>query len=371
MKQKRVLHWGLMDTLGGVETFVINIYRHIDKEKIQFDFLTMHNQNVAFSDEIEAMGGKIYKCIYSKHESMYKHKKSYDDFFANHHDYKAVHMHMNFPRYIAPLKYAKKYGIEKRIYHAHNSKDMYPSSSFIVNMRKRITEEYTIQNLKKYSTDLFACSRLAAEYMYHGKYDYKFIPNAIETDRYLFNKTIRKKKRYELNLGDKFVIGTVGRLQYQKNSEFTIEIFHEVHKRNKNSVLIMVGEGDLKQKLVEMAKAYNIIDSIMFLGSRNDVPELMQAFDCFLLPSRFEGLPVVLVEAQTAGLPCFASDTITNEVNITPLIHFHSIQEDNANLWSESILKTNIQRRNMKSDVVKAGFDIKDLATKMTDYYLK
>lgn len=372
-KPKRVLHFGMLGGIGGVETFIMNIYRNIDREKLQFDFITLHNQDIAFSDEILSMGGKIYSCLYSKHESVFRHSSAWKVFFDVHKSgYCAVHQHANFPRYSAPLRYAKKYGIKKRIFHAHNSMNMYPSDSFVLNLQKEISERITINNLKKYATDLFACSDLAANYMYRGRYDYKFIPNAIETDKFIYNESMRDNKRRELNLGDKFVIGTVGRLQYQKNPEFIIEIFNAVHRTNPNSELIMVGIGVLEDKIRKMIADYKLTDCVQLLGRRYDVPELMQAFDCFLLPSRFEGLGIVYIEAQAAGLRCFASEgVVPMEAKVTELMNYISLDKP-AEFWADKILESHdTERINMKSEIIKAGYDIKEMAKTMQEFYLK
>ena len=366
MKPIRILHFGIVGGLGGVDTFLMNLYKHIDREKVQFDFILNHDTRAYFQDEFEAMGAKIYPIMYSKRECVLKHNHILDNFFKEHTEISGVHMHMNFIRYYAPLVYAKKYNVPIRIYHSHNSQDMYPSKSII----KEVTEAIARKNIGKYTTDLFACSNIAGKYMFEDK-SFKVIKNAIETDKYVFNENIRIAKRKELGVGDKFVVGFVGRLQYQKNPEFIIDIFNELHKKMPNSVLAMVGVGRLEEKVREKMSIYNIQDSVLMLGKRDDVAELLQAFDCFLLPSRFEGLGIVAIEAQTAGLPCFLSDGVPEETNITDLATYISLN-NSADEWANEILNKSIglNRRNVQQKIINAGYDIKNMAKNMESYYL-
>ena len=364
---KRVLQYGNFG-VGGVQSFIMNIYRNIDREKIQFDFILPHDGGIAYESEILDMGGRIFRCIYSKRESIIKHHRSWCDFYEKYsHDFCALHMHMNQIRYYAPLVYAERYGIKKRIYHSHTSSDMNPSNSII----KKLTEFDTRINLSRYATDLFACSDSAGRYMFGNK-KFNVIPNAIETDKFIFNEGVRKKKREELRLGDKFVIGTVGHLSYIKNPEFAVEIFNAVHRKNPNSELIMVGIGALEDKIKQMIADYKLTDCVQLLGRRYDVPELMQAFDCFLMPSRFEGLGIVYIEAQAAGLACFASEgVVPMEAKVTELMNYIPLDKP-AEFWADRILASHIiERRNMKSEIIKSGYDIKDLAQKLQYFYLE
>lgn len=362
----RILHWGMLGGLGGVETFIMNTYRHIDKSKIQFDFLTLHDAPIAFEDEIIQSGGKIYKEIYSKRESIIKHHLSLQNFFNKHTEISGVHMHMNSITYHAPLIFAKKNKIPIRIYHSHNSANMHPSNSII----KKYLEQNTRSNVDKYATNLFACSDLAGKYMFGDK-SFSVIKNAIDTKKYIFNETVRNQKRQELELGDNFVVGTVGRLQFQKNPEFIIETFKSLHDKVNNSILVIVGAGPLREKVEKMIKEYNLEDCVKLLGQRNDVPELMQAFDCFLLPSRFEGLGIVLIEAQAAGLPCFTSESVVpQDVEITDLMEFISLDK-NSEFWANRILeKKNVVRKNTYEQIKVAGFDIYDMVDKLQEFYL-
>ncbi len=285
-------------------------------------------------------------------------------------NYVAVHLHSNFPRYIAPLKYAKKYGITKRIFHSHNTKDMYPSSSIITNSRKWITEEVTIQNLGKYATHLWACSEQAGKYMFRDKYLYEVIPDAIDAKKFQFNELTRKEKRLELDLKDEFVIGFVGRLQYQKNPEYLIEIFNAICKKNPKAKLVIVGTGKSETDIRIMCNERKLLERVLFLGQRDDVMSLMQAFDCFVMPSRFEGLGITYIEAQAAGLPCFGSIEVPREAGITNLMHYIPLTK-NPDIWADKILSNStVKRTNRYQEIKSAGYDICDLAERLEKFYL-
>ena len=330
----RILHWGMLGGIGGIEMFIMNVYRNIDRSKVQFDFLTTHNGKIAFEDEIKELGGRIYKEIYSKSESIVKHYQSLDNFFRNHPEFKGIHMHVNNINFITPLKYAKKYNIPIRILHSHNSGNMFGNPSLIFRMQ----EYYNKKVVNKYATQLFACSQDAGKWMF-GNNKFKVINNAIDVTKFKFNNDIRKKKREELNIKNKKVIGFIGRLQYQKNPEFLIEIFRDINKKDKNTVLVIVGVGDLQQKVNELIEEYDLKNNVILLGTRTDIAELLQAFDLFILPSRFEGLGIVLIEAQASGLSCIASaDVIPKEVKITNLLEFISLKE-NSKVWAQTALK--------------------------------
>lgn len=373
MKPKRVLHYGLMGGIGGVETFVMNLYKHIDKEKLQFDFLTTHNGNVAFSNEIISCGGNVHSVLYSKSESLIRHVQSYNEFFrsVDCNDYVAVHLHSNFPRYLAPLAYAKKYGIKKRIYHAHSAMDMYPCESRINNLKKQFTEYTTIRQMGDVTTHFWACSVMAARYMFRGKYEYDIIQDAIDAKKFCFDEIVREKKRRELSLGDSFTIGFVGWLSYQKNPEFLLDVFEVICASGLNAKLVFVGKGNREEKLRELATKKHLENKVLFLGARGDVSELMQAFDCFVMPSRGEGLGITYIEAQAAGLHCFGSTNVPSEAGITSLMKYIDLTET-PEYWANEILKCrHKKRKNTLSEIQNAGFDIVTLAKDLQKKYLE
>ena len=371
---KRILVFGITDIKGGVESVIMNYYRNINKEKIQFDFLC-NNEQVAYEDEIKELGGNIYR-VTARSKSVNKYKSDMTEFFEkNAKNYDTIWVNLCSLANIDYLKYAKKYGIRRRIIHSHNSQNM---DSFLRGILHRINRLFVSQ----YATDFWSCSNEASKWFYSDKIInsncYRIINNAINTEKFEFNEQIRNDYRTKFDLNNKLVIGNVGRFHFQKNHPFIIKVFNEIHKKRPDSELLLIGAGADEDNIRQIVKDYNLEDSVRFLVSRNDVPELMQAIDVFLFPSLFEGLPVTLVEAQTAGLMIYASkDKITNEVVIDKnSIKFISL-DDGEKVWCDTILKDaenglfdNFERRKSKADIVKkAGFDIKTEALKLEEIF--
>lgn len=371
-KPIRVLYWGMSDNIGGIESFIINVYRNIDKSKVQIDFLLAHNQKkIAFEDEITQMGGKVYRVMYSERESFIKARTSLKDFFKEHKEFKAVHIHANFP-YAFPLKYAKQAGIPIRIIHSHNSNG---NASRVMGIRKfinKLRDKQIERQIKKYPNYFFACSDLAAEYMF-PKEKYIWIKNGIDLNKYDFNPNIRKEVRAELNIDAGYqALGFIGRLREQKNPYFIIDIFREYLKLNPKTKLIIAGIGEWEKEVKEYSKDLIEKGLALFLGKRTDAERLYQGMDGFLLPSLYEGLPVVLVEAQAAGLPCFTSDVVTKQVNVTDIINYYSL-DGNAKMWAERINKAlgNYKRKSYREELVDKGFDISKVAKALEEFYLE
>lgn len=346
---------------GGLETMLMNYYRNIDRTKVQFDFLTHRpkNEKKDYDDEIRSLGGKIYHMpVLNPFSRIYM--KSLDEFFKEHKEYKIVHSHLDcLSAY--PLKMAKKNGVPVRIAHSHNT-------SQEKNL-KYLIKDYSKKQIPKYATHLFACGKEAGEWMF-GNHKFQIMNNAIDAKKFIYNEEIRKQKRQELGLDGKFVVGHVGRFNLQKNHEFLIRCFKNFVKSNKDAVLILIGNGELQDKIKQQVKEYQIEDQVKFLGLREDIPQLLQAMDLFLFPSLFEGLPVTLVEAQAAGLPCIISDTITDEIMITDSISKISLNS-NLEKWNQVILKyKDMKRVNTMSEIVAHGFDIEKNARWLEEFYI-
>ena len=371
-KPIRVLYWGMSSNIGGIESFIINVYRNIDRERVQIDFITSHDhEKIAFEDEIEAMGGKVYRVMYSESESLIKARTSLRKFFKEHKEYAAVHIHANFP-YAFPLKYAKKAGIPVRIIHSHNSNGNVNNASGIRKIVNKLRDIQIERQIKKYPTHYFACSELAADYMFPDK-KYQWIKNGIDLKKYSFDETVRKEVRNELDINnDCQLLGFIGRLRYQKNPYFIVDIFRAYQKLNTNSKLVIAGIGEWENGVKEYAK--DLIDSgkVLFLGKRTDAERLYQGMDAFLLPSFYEGLPVVLVESQTAGLPSFASDVVTKQVDITDIMEYYSL-ENSAEKWAKFIYEKlkSCNRKSYESIMKKEGFDIVTVAKELEKFYLE
>lgn len=370
----RVLYWGMTDNIGGIESFIMNIYRNIDRNKVQIDFLLDHAQGeIAFEDEIIKMGGRIYRVMYSEKESFIKSRTELDKFFKQHREFSAVHIHVNF-LYAYPLKYAKKYHIPLRIIHAHNSNEDIDRSTGIRKILKKVRTLRVKKQIVKYPNRYFACSDLAADFMFHEK-KYKWVKNGVEIRKYQYNQVYREKIREELGVADdEYVIGFIGRLREQKNPYFIIDTFREYLNMNQKAKLIIAGIGEWEQDVKEYAKDLIENGKAFFLGKRTDAEYLYQGFDCFLLPSLYEGLPVVLVEAQIAGLPCFTSDVVTKQVNITGLVNYYSLKND-AKEWARLIQtkkdQYHLNREVYAKKVEEQGFDVKSVAKELEKIYLE
>jgi len=289
---------------GGLESFIMNIYRNINRDKVQFDFLVHYQERKHFDNEIEKMGGKIYRFSLRDDNNLIKYINQINKFYKEHPEYKIIHCHMSSIGFVHFL-IAKKNGVKVRIAHSHNSNTEKTVKGFIKSL--------LMKPLKYVSTDNFACSTEAGKFLYK-KHPFEIIPNAIDLEQYRFNPIVREQKRKELGISNELVLGHIGRFELQKNHKYILDIFQDVLKINPSCILLLVGDGSLYDEIKMRAKQLNIEKHIQFLGIIKDANNLYQAMDCFILPSFFEGLPVVGVEAQVSGLKCLFSDTITKEV---------------------------------------------------------
>lgn len=292
---------------GGVESVVMNYYRHLDHDKIQFDFICDDDSTNIPYDEIEKLGGKVI--LIPPYQKVFKYQKELRRVLRDG-KYKIVHSHIN-TLSVFPLYAAKKVGVPVRIAHSHSTTN---KKEWKKNLLKQVLRPFS----KKYATNYMCCSELAGRWLFGDKtYDegkVYLLNNAIDLDKFKYDKKIRDKKRKELGIKeDTIVIGHIGRFVAQKNHTFLIDIFNQFHKKEKNSILLLAGQGPLQEEIKNKVRELGLDDSVRFLGQRNDANELYQAFDVFLLPSLYEGLPVVGVEAQASGLLCFFSDDMTKE----------------------------------------------------------
>lgn len=351
---------------GGAETMVMNLYRNIDRNKIQFDFIKHTESKCAYDDEIKELGGRIYSIPKYKVYNHFQYKKAWSNFFKKHPEYKIIHGHVRSTATIY-LKIAKKYGLYT-IAHSHSTS----SGKGIKAIIKSI-----LQFRIRYIADYFmGCSQKANEWLFGKKIANSgrsfVLPNAIDVDKYKYNKEIAKKIKTEFNIeNDEMVIGNVGRFSYMKNHKFLIEIFEKLNEKVRCK-LLLIGDGELKHNIQEMVVRKNLQNKVIFTGVRNDVNDILQAIDIFLMPSIFEGLPVTLVEAQAAGVPCLISDNITNEVNLTDLIYRESLKAD-AETWENRIRKielTKNRQNHIYSDSIKSkGYNIEEEAMRITEFY--
>lgn len=355
----RILILGMHDKIGGVETFLMNYYRNINREEIQFDFINMYDK-LCFEEEIIQLGGKIYNVPNVKKHPI-KYYNEIKKIIINN-SYNIVHINMLSVANILPILAAKSAKTKNIIVHSHNSN----TPKGII---RKILNKVNKKIMLKKATDFFACSNLAGEWMFGKKQKFHVINNAIDIQKYQYNENIRNKIRKELNIDDKFVIGHVGRFSEQKNHEFLIEIYKEITKIEKESILLLIGEGELKKEIEEKVNKYKIADRVIFLGTTDKINEYYQAMDLFILPSKFEGLPVVGVEVQANGLPCILSNNITKEIKINDNVFFLDIS--NLKTWVEYILrieKENAGRqKNIKS--IEKNYNIEIQAQKLVEFY--
>lgn len=352
----RILILGMHDKIGGVETFLMNYYRNLDRSKIQFDFISIYDE-LCFEDEILKLGGKIYK-IPSEKKHPLKYCKELEK-VMNTNKYRIIHINMLSAANILPILIAKKQKIKHIIVHSHNSNTPSGGLRKILNI---INKPFL-----KLATDYWACSELAGKWLFGKKIlqtnRLTVINNAIDIEKYQYNENTRNEIRKQLQIQDKLVIGNIGRFAYQKNHEFLIDIFYEIQKQNKNTILLLIGEGELKEKIEQKVKMLNIEDKVILLGTTNKVYQYLQAMDVFILPSRFEGLPVTGIEAQASGVECFLSEEITKEVKVNSNLSFISLKEDSI-YWANKILKATHERNLDKLNAYDIKINVKKLEKK-------
>lgn len=351
--------FGRMDR-GGAESMIMNIYRNIDRSKVQFDFVVHTDDKCHFDEEIYRLGGEIYHVPKYTIKNHFSYIKAWNEFFKKHHEYKIIHGHM-YSIASVYLSVAKKHGLIT-IAHSHNTSNG-------TGMNKIIRQIYRMP-INKCSDYKFACGIEAGKWLFRTK-DFKVINNAIDVKQYKYNEEIAREYRAKLNISDKFVIGHVGRFQEQKNHEFLIDVFYEIQKQREDAVLLLVGDGGLRPQIEEKVEKLGINEKVIFTGVRFDVPDLMQAMDMFLFPSHYEGLSVVLIEVQAAGLPIYTSSTVAKETDITKTIKFINL-EDGATGWTKIILQSGCEREKSNGErIVESGYDIKQSGCKMQELYLQ
>lgn len=362
----RVLHvlGGL--SLGGAESRIMDLYRQLDRENIQFDFLVHAAAEQHFDKEIGELGGKVYRVPRFKVYNWFSYRKALKQFFAEHKEFRAVHGHMTSTASIY-LPIAKKAGIPITLAHSRSA----GVDSGIKGILTRILR-YPL----KYRADrCLACSAEAGEAAYGKRFMKKgkveIIPNAILAQKYHYDESVRNEMRNRLGLADRFVVGHVGSFREAKNHVFLLKIFEEIYKKRQDAVLLLLGDGELRPQIEEQAKQAGLSHVIHFLGNQDDVASYYQAFDYLLFPSLYEGLPGTVVEAQTSGLRCLISDSITKEVMITELVNALSLRKT-AKEWAEAVLsQAEYQREDHFKQVAAAGFDIQSQLKRYEKLYQK
>jgi glycosyltransferase involved in cell wall biosynthesis len=288
--------------------------------------------------------------------------------FLQNHPYDIVHIHYTTPLRAPYLKEIKKAGASTRIYHAH--------SAFVSGKSKikYLVYAYMRKKISKYATDYFACSKAAGEWIFENRLvsngKVKVIYNGLEIDRFTFDEKKRNSLRAELGVDNKFVLVHTGRFTEQKNQMFLVGVFSELHKKNPDCYLLLLGDGPLKDDVKSRVEELNLNDSVLFLGVKNNVQDYLFAADCYVMPSLYEGLPVAGVEAQCSGLPCVMSNLITEEVAITDNVTFLDLNES-ISVWCDEILKCkSIERKDQTKVIREQGYDIDEIADRMQRFYM-
>ena len=369
MEQVHVLVLDTVMDRGGAEAMIMNYMRNINRDIIKFDFLTNRDYRAANEDEIESLGGKVYHMCPMYPGKFHRYKKEVREFLKEHPEYKIIHSNLEERSYL-PLKVAKKMGVPVRISHSHNR-------PLGINP-KLIVRYYFRFMLKFYNTHMFACGEEAGDWLYGKKNrdNVTIMNNAVDANQYRYNPEVSKEMKEQLGIEGKKVIGHVGRFFPQKNHDFLIDIFNEIYKKDKDTVLLLVGGGELddalKNQIKEKVKKLGLEDAVQFLGVREDVDRVVQTFDVFLLPSLFEGLPVTMVEAQAAGLQCVISDKVPIQCDLTGNVWVVPLEES-PEKWADVVLDKayNFEKRDTYQQIADAGFDIKSQAKWLKEFYVK
>ena len=359
-KPERILIENTTMDRGGAETFIMNLYRSLDRSRFQFDFVLHCNYKSDYEEEILSLGGKVYKLPSYKFFNEASFRKTYSAFFKSHPEYRIIHGH-NINSASVYLDIANICGLST-IAHCHCSSNGKGPAAWIRDFKRR--------NLSKIAKYRFACSNEAGIWAYGKDASFKVIKNGIITQNFAWDETKRLNTRKALGIGaDTIVLGNVGRLQKEKNQAFAIRVFSKLHSENPDSKLVIVGTGPLDAELKALTHSLGLDEFVIFTGLRTDVGNLLCAMDAFLFPSIFEGLPLTLIEAQCSGLPCIVSDIITDELDVTGLIRKVSLSSS-VEKWTDIITESLKTPREGKTEIIKtSGFDISQTANEMENFY--
>ena len=322
--KKKILVFGMTENPGGIESVIMNYYRNINRNLIQFDFLC-NCTTIAYQQAIRFLGGKIFSVTARKKDPL-KFRRQIKEFMKNHaKEYAAIWVNVCSLVNIDYLIYAKKYEIPRIIIHCHNSDND-------GNQIKKLLHLYNKIRIEKYATDFWSCSDTASPWFFRQKIihsdKYKVIPNAIDVDQYKRNDEIRAVMRKKYKLEDKIVVGHVGRFHFQKNHSFLIDVFEHLAKQNEKYRLILIGQGMLENDIKKLVEQKGLEQKVIFCGVQSDTSKFYQMMDCFVLPSLFEGLGIVALEAQACSLPCVLSDQVPRMVKVNDNVSFLSLKSD-------------------------------------------
>lgn len=362
---KKVLHYVSIMDRAGEETFIMNVFRSIDRANYLFDFLVTQDREGDYDKEIAELGGKIYRLQLKlsggplkRIKNFFILKKTLSSMSKN---YTTFHIHTQHAMdAVLDAMAAKFAGFRTVIVHSHSTSTLH-----------HVKAHYICRPFLNWLPVVrLACSDKAGKWLFGNKGKFEVINNGILTERFLFSSEYRKTIRSEEKWDDKIVIGHVGSFLYPKNHSFILDVFAEFLKTHQDSLLAMAGKGEMMDEIRKKADELGISDHTYFLGSRGDVYKLYSSFDALLFPSHYEGLPVTLVEAQAADLPCLISDVITDETDIIPSLKRMSLN-NNAAEWARQLelMLESKSRINRKNEIKNAGFDISTTAKRLSEIY--
>jgi glycosyltransferase involved in cell wall biosynthesis len=358
---------------AGIESVIMSLFRNFDLSRISVDIMASQNISNFYDDEITRLGGRKIITLQEKYNSPAKRmavNRSAFEKAIKKNGYDIVHIHMCNAAAMMYGRIAKDLGVKVVVYHSHNT-------NLSKSMRHLKTAVHRICKLRyeKYGDILFSCSDLASQWMFSkaairtGKV--QIVKNAIDLDRFDYSLAGREDIRQKLNVTDKFVIGHIGRFSVAKNHPFLIDIFSELHKKNHNAVLLLIGEGEDEPAIRQKVKDFGLQDNVIFYGTTKDIPQMLWAMDAFVLPSFFEGNPVVGIEAQAAAIPCFFADTITKMCRLTDIVKYLSLSDSSGD-WATAISEAKgAERHSTKVSMQMEGYDIKEVAAEVQRTYEK
>lgn len=358
----KILHYGLSSNWGGIESSLFKVFTNIDRGKVQFDFIDENTTEPKYFSKFKELGAEIHK-VTPRKQSIYRNKKDLIKLFANQ-KYDILHFHANTLSYITPINVALKHNCKVII---HSRSTGAPSSKLT-----KALHTLNFHFLKNKKVTRVAVSSDSGKWLFGNK-EYRVINNSVDIERFKFKEDVRGSLRNQMDIDSDLVIGHVGTFLNVKNHDFIVEVFNKYHSKNKNSTLILAGDGLLLDNIKQKVKNLNLQDRVKFLGSRNDIPDLMCAMDCFLFPSYYEGYPNVILEAQTSGLPILMSDHITDEVIIRENCIKLSIS-NNLDNWVMNIGKSRIdllQRKKAFVEVYNANLNIEHEISSIMSIYFK
>lgn len=361
----RVLHMIGSLNMGGSQTMVMALYRAIDRNDVQFDFVIDCDDENVFEKEIEQLGGHIFHLPKFNGKNYMHVREAWHEFFQMHPEYKVLHSHIrSYASIYLPI--AKAYGL-KTIIHSHNTSNGHGVKA----IGKKILQ-YPLRFQADY---FFGCSEIAGQWLFGKKIvasnRYYMLKNAVDLQRFSYNQQIREKVRRQLNINeDALVIGHIGRMHPQKNHSFLVDCFHKIASVRSDVRLILLGDGELRGEITEQIQCLGLADKVLLLGIQKNPEEYLSAMDCMVLPSLHEGLPVVVVEAQANGLQCFVADTVTKEVNLSHLVQYLPISQGTSP-WVQAICNCNRSHTDVSQLLKDGGFCINTSSRWLCEFYQK